>query len=89
MDRIKEPWQTAWVATHRHSKGGLYRVITAAILEADVKTMMTVYDDEGGRVWVRPSSDFHDGRFVPIEAANYDNAPTDPHHGGKIWGDQS
>jgi hypothetical protein len=27
-------------------------------------------------------------KIKAIRLANYDNAPTDPHHGGKIWDEQ-
>ncbi len=54
-----------WTPTHRHRKGGLYRVIGNAILEAD-RSDVVVYDDADGVIWVRAASEFQDGRFTPL-----------------------
>lgn len=54
-----------WVATHRHKKGGLYRMVGPAILEAD-RSDVVIYDDADGTVWVRSTDEFHDGRFTPL-----------------------
>lgn len=54
-----------WAATHRHRKGGLYRVLGQAVLEAD-RSDVVIYDDAEGQVWVRPVEEFHDGRFSPV-----------------------
>lgn len=55
-----------WAPTHRHSKGGLYRVLTQGILESD-RSPMVIYDDAKGAVWIRPVDEFHDGRFTPLD----------------------
>lgn len=45
--------------------GGRYEVITRARLESDRNEEMVVYRSlVGGGVWVRPASEFDDGRFV-------------------------
>ena len=54
-----------WKATHRHRKGGLYRVVGPAILEAD-RSAVVIYDDAEGTVWVRSADEFNDGRFTPL-----------------------
>ena len=54
-----------WVATHRHKKGGLYRVVAACVLEAD-RSDAVIYDDAEGTIWVRAAAEFWDGRFTPI-----------------------
>lgn len=54
-----------WRATHRHKKGGLYRVLGKAVLEAD-RSDVVIYDDADGAVWVRPVAEFEDGRFTPL-----------------------
>ncbi|WP_299868500.1 DUF1653 domain-containing protein [uncultured Roseobacter sp.] len=54
-----------WTPTHRHRKGGLYRVLSEGILEAD-RSAVVIYDDADGTVWVRASSEFWDGRFTAI-----------------------
>lgn len=59
----------SWRPTHRHRKGGDYRVIGQAILEAD-RSDVVVYDDRDGNVWVRSQTEFHDGRFIPIEPSD-------------------
>lgn len=57
--------QAGWWPTHRHRKGGLYRVIARGEIEADL-TPCVIYDDRAGRVWVRPAAEFDDGRFVAL-----------------------
>lgn len=58
--------QSEWCPTHRHRKGGLYRKIGEGIWEPD-RSAVILYDDAQGRVWVRPKSEFEDGRFILIE----------------------
>lgn len=55
-----------WKPTHRHRKGGLYRVVGPATIEADM-TPAVVYEGRNGGMWVRPASEFYDGRFTPVE----------------------
>ncbi|MGJ8612260.1 MAG: DUF1653 domain-containing protein [Octadecabacter sp.] len=55
----------AWAATHRHRKGGMYRVVGDAILESD-RSDVVIYDDADGTTWVRSAAEFHDGRFTPL-----------------------
>ena len=54
-----------WAATHRHRKGGLYRVLGRGVLESD-RSDVVIYDDADGTVWVRPTVEFDDGRFEPV-----------------------
>ncbi|MEL6570227.1 MAG: DUF1653 domain-containing protein [Pseudomonadota bacterium] len=54
-----------WAATHRHRKGGLYRLIDQGVYEPD-RSLVAIYDDAEGTVWVRPWSEFQDGRFTPV-----------------------
>ncbi|WP_299916055.1 DUF1653 domain-containing protein [uncultured Roseobacter sp.] len=54
-----------WVPTHRHRKGGLYRVVGHGILEAD-RTQAVIYDDAEGTVWIRSAAEFADGRFESL-----------------------
>lgn len=56
---------STWKATHRHRKGGEYRQLHIGCLEAD-RSAVIIYDDREGQVWVRPSHEFHDGRFTAI-----------------------
>lgn len=55
----------AWVPTHRHRSGGLYRLLTHGINEAD-RSAVAIYDDASGTVWVRNAAEFGDGRFTPV-----------------------
>lgn len=57
--------RTDWKATHRHRKGGLYRVLGRGTLEAD-RSPVVIYDDAAGEIWVRSAKEFDDGRFEPI-----------------------
>lgn len=60
-----------WQPTHRHYKGGLYRVLFEAI-HTETEEPMTVYQTPDGRNWVRPAAMFNDTlpdgrrRFEPI-----------------------
>lgn len=56
-----------WSPTHRHKKGGLYRVISEGIGEA-TRSPVVIYDDADGQVWVRDAAEFHDGRFRSLSA---------------------
>lgn len=71
--RVDETWQP----THRHYKGGLYRVLFEAI-HTETEESMTVYQTPDGRNWVRPAAMFNDTlpdgrrRFTPIGADTAD-----------------
>ena len=51
-----------WAPTHRHKKGGHYRLLCYGTNEAD-RTMVAIYDDITGAIWVRNAAEFNDGRF--------------------------
>lgn len=73
---------TAWRPTHQHLKrGSTYRVIGEAEAQVSVAgrsdfpatarligdgDKLTVYQGEDGKLWVRFSDEFNDGRFVPV-----------------------
>lgn len=54
-----------WTPTHRHRKGGLYRLIGVGVWEPDGSPAV-IYDDAEGHLWVRPKSVFEDGRFTAV-----------------------
>ena len=54
-----------FVATHRHRKGGDYRLLARGILESD-RSAVAIYDDAEGTIWVRDLAEFEDGRFTEI-----------------------
>ncbi|MEM9583123.1 MAG: DUF1653 domain-containing protein [Pseudomonadota bacterium] len=58
--------RSSWRATHRHKKGGLYRFIAEAVLEAD-RSDVVIYDDVDGQIWVRSKREFYDGRFAEVD----------------------
>lgn len=61
-----------WKATHTHLKtGGKYRVLLMGTIEADM-TPAVIYDNAEGVVWVRPETEFFDGRFEPVLPENPD-----------------
>lgn len=59
---------TDWDPTHRHVKtGGLYML---RHMKATIEATMTpavVYEAMDGTLWVRPATEFWDGRFAPID----------------------
>lgn len=55
-----------WHPTHRHFKGGYYRLIMLGNLEADM-SRVAIYDNEKGQVFVRPLNEFKDGRFTALD----------------------
>lgn len=59
-----------WKATHQHKKGGLYRVICDSVMSSEDLSLHVVYDDASGKVWLRPKSEFEDGRFIEIKKEN-------------------
>ncbi len=54
-----------WHPTHRHKKGGLYRLLCYGTDEA-TRGAVAIYDDAVGTVWVRAAMEFDDGRFTSI-----------------------
>jgi len=60
-----KPVASRWAATHRHKKGGLYRLTGKGVYEPD-RSPVAIYDDAEGTVWIRPWEEFHDGRFTPV-----------------------
>lgn len=55
-----------WHPTHRHKKGGRYRLLGYGVLEAD-RSRVAIYDDAQGTVWVRDAAEFEDGRFTSVD----------------------
>lgn len=56
----------------RHKKRGtIYEVLGDAELQAEPGSgveegwMFTIYRGEDGKLWARPTNEFHDGRFEP------------------------
>lgn len=49
---------------HRKT-GGLYTLLMLGVNEADLSAT-AIYQDGAGTVWVRPASEFFDGRFAPV-----------------------
>lgn len=53
----------------RHLKtGGLYVVIAEGRIEADLSDVVIYRSCKDGSVWTRPKEEFHDGRFVRVDA---------------------
>lgn len=57
----------SFVHTHTHIKtGGKYMYIGSGRIEADL-SYAVIYQGEDGNIWVRPSTEFFDGRFETIQ----------------------
>lgn len=52
--------------THRHRKGGLYRLIARARIEATLEPCAVYVSVTDDLVWVRPEAEFGDGRFTRL-----------------------
>ena len=63
LARLFRLGRPVWSPTHRHRKGGLYRLVAHGLLEAD-RSDVVIYDDAEGATWVRPAEEFYDGRFT-------------------------
>lgn len=49
---------------YRHTKrGSVYRLINIGIQEASLESVVIYSDVHTGTIWVRPASEFFDGRF--------------------------
>lgn len=54
------------IPTHRHRKGGLYRVIGRGYIESDMRDVIFYRDTIKGIIWARPVEEFMDGRFTAL-----------------------
>lgn len=52
--------------THRHRKGGLYRLIARGRIEATLEPCAIYVSVTDDLVWVRPEAEFGDGRFTRL-----------------------
>lgn len=52
--------------THRHRKGGLYRLIARGRIEATLEPCAIYASVKDDLVWVRPEAEFEDGRFTRL-----------------------
>lgn len=59
-----------WRPTHRHYKGGYYKVLYNATKE-DTLSELIVYEDKNGKVWVRTANNFYENIPDPTNPANY------------------
>lgn len=66
LDRYENGLAQVW----RHKKsGGLYRIINHVQIEATMTPAVTYMAIGGGTIWVRPLTEFNDGRFEKVEDA--------------------
>ena len=74
---VPEFGKLQWHPTHRHKKGGGYRLLGYGTLEAD-RSPVAIYDDKDGTVWVRSADEFNDpDRFAPITLVDPAVTPDD------------
>lgn len=52
--------------THRHRKGGIYRLIARGRIEATLEPCAIYVSVTDNLVWVRPEAEFEDGRFTRL-----------------------
>lgn len=52
---------------YRHLKtGGLYEIVGAGQIEKTLEDVIIYQNVETGRMWVRPTKEFFDGRFEEV-----------------------
>jgi hypothetical protein len=54
---------------YRHKKtGGVYRILHLAVMEKDLSGVVVYrpWDSKGTQIYVRPYTEFVDGRFEPV-----------------------
>lgn len=78
---LAERNRVIWQPTHRHKKrGSEYQIVAFAEIQTDTPltdyAKVIVYCDRTGLTWVRPVSEFEDGRFEPIHSPSPKNNPT-------------
>ena len=56
-----------WQPTHRHRKGGEYRVVRRGRLEWNLEPVV-IYESKDGTTWIRPEAEFNDGRFTVLSS---------------------
>ena len=68
--------KASWQPSHRHVKRGTdYVVVGQATIQDSTGSYLgeacpvTVYRNKDGRLWVRATDEFNDGRFVALPAA--------------------
>ena len=54
-------------ARWRHRKGGTYRVLATGRIESDLSPCVIYVSEQDEVVWVRPFTEFNDGRFTCID----------------------
>ena len=57
----------SWQPTHRHRKGGEYRVVRRGRLEWNLEPAV-IYESKDGTTWIRPEAEFEDGRFTLLSS---------------------
>lgn len=80
-----------WRPTHRHYKGGLYRLIGMGRIEAGLAEV-AIYDNANGDLWVRPWTEFHgsvdENGYIPRFAEIAAPAPAQD-AGGDLWPEEA
>ena len=61
--------QMTIIFSHQHRNGRFYEELMRGLKEDDL-TPVVIYRGESGQVWVRPSSEFDDGRFTSTRGVN-------------------
>lgn len=60
---------------HHIKSGGVYEILEFGLIEASLTPCVIYRLISGGNVWIRPCSEFFDGRFEPIVQEPIDDAP--------------
>lgn len=85
-----DPTWAEFVPTHRHYKGGLYRV-TDVLTHAETKQKLVSYDDADGNAWVRASEEFYGSVELPsgVRVQRFERLPEGEAHENRVLSDSA
>lgn len=72
-----------WQPTHRHYKGGLYRLLRDDLTIEATMEPAVLYDDEHGSAWVRAKRDFNQVDIDRFGGPRFAPLPSPPTEGGE------
>lgn len=70
-DQSNDPLKKAPVGSKwrhiKHANAGPYEIVAHGLIEADLTQVIIYRQEHAELVWVRPASEFMDGRFIRLK----------------------